>query len=106
MPLIIAIYVDDLIIVHKDLGRINKVKEALNSRFNIKDLGEVKNLLGIEVHCLPDGSVFINQPRYIDKLLRKYCMESCKPADTPMALKIELAKKSLTRRFIRVSPEA
>ena len=60
MSLIIAIYVNNLIIVYKDLGRINKVKKALNLRFNIKDLGKVKNLLSIKVHCFPDGSVFIN----------------------------------------------
>ncbi|MGD0511293.1 MAG: reverse transcriptase domain-containing protein, partial [Candidatus Micrarchaeaceae archaeon] len=88
LPLIVAIYVDDLIIVHKDMAKINKIKEALNAKFNMKDLGEVKNLLGIEVHRLPDGSVFINQPRYVEKLLKRYGMENCKPADTPMALKI------------------
>lgn len=87
-PLIVAIYVDDLIIVHKDLKKIDKVKEALNSRFNMKDLGEVKNLLGMEVHHLKDGSIFINQPRYIDRLLKRFGMENCKAIDTPMAPRI------------------
>jgi hypothetical protein len=88
LPLMVAIYVDDLIIVHKDMERIDKIKEALNTKFNMKDMGDVQKLLGMEVHRLADGSIFINQPRYIEKLLKRFGMEGCKPADTPMSLKI------------------
>jgi hypothetical protein len=88
IPLIVAIYVDDLIIVHKDIARINSLKEALNSKFNMKDLGRIRNLLGMEVHCLENGSIFINQPTYIRKLLKRHGMENCKTISTPMALKI------------------
>jgi hypothetical protein len=80
--------VDDLIIVHQDIDKINKIKEALNSKFNMKDLGEIQTLLGMEVHRLENGSIFINQPSYIRKLLKRHGMENCKAIDTPMALKI------------------
>ena len=88
LPLLVVIYIDDLIIVHRDMAKINKVKEALNSRFNMKDLGQVRNLLGMEVHFCKDGSIFVNQASYIKKLLQQWKMEDCKPADTPMAAKL------------------
>lgn len=36
------------------------------------DLGEVKNLLGMEVQRLKDGSVFISQERYIEEIARRF----------------------------------
>jgi len=42
----------------------------------------------MEVHRLKDGSIFVNQPRYIEKLLKRYGMENCKAVDTPMAPRI------------------
>jgi hypothetical protein len=49
LPLIVAIYVDNLIITGSNIGRINVLKRALERTFNITDLREVKNLLGIEI---------------------------------------------------------
>jgi hypothetical protein len=47
--MMVSIYVDDLIITGHDISRINTLKQALNEKFNITDLGRVKNLLGIEI---------------------------------------------------------
>ena len=47
--LIIALYVDDLLILTKSLMEMNKIKEQLTSRFEMKDLGEAKFILGIEI---------------------------------------------------------
>lgn len=93
LPLLIAVYVDDLILVHKDIGKIEKIKDALKGKFNMKDLGEVKNLLGMEVERTQDGSIFIHQSRYILKLLKRFGMEGCKPIDTPMAPRLEASEE-------------
>jgi len=55
----VSIYVDDLIIVGHDISRINTLKQALNKKFDIIDLGRVKNLLGIEICYLEDRSIFL-----------------------------------------------
>ena len=48
-PVVILLYVDDLVIGGKDLAEINKVKSLLSSRFEMKDLHELHYFLGIEV---------------------------------------------------------
>jgi hypothetical protein len=46
---IIAIYVDDLLITRKDRKEIDALKKALNHGFKISDLGLVNFYLGITV---------------------------------------------------------
>jgi hypothetical protein len=48
----VSIYIDDLIIIGYNISRINTLKQALNKKFNITDLGRVENLLGIEIRHL------------------------------------------------------
>ena len=67
---------------------IRGLKKELCERFDMSDLGDIKNLLGIEIDRLPDGSFFLHQGRYIGNLLAKHQMEGCKPVATPMASKI------------------
>lgn len=44
---IIAIYVDDLLIAGRDRAEINKIKNSLNQRFQMSDLGAVNHYLGM-----------------------------------------------------------
>ena len=42
-------YVNDIILAGNDKGEIERVKEALNKTFEIKDLGDLRYFLGFEV---------------------------------------------------------
>lgn len=46
---ICSIYVDDLIIVSKDLTKVDKVKQMLKNQFEMSNLNEVSYLLGIQI---------------------------------------------------------
>lgn len=46
---IICVYADDLSIAGKEMSEINKIKEQLFSRFKMKDLGDMKYILKMEV---------------------------------------------------------
>ena len=59
LPLIIAIYVDDMIIIGRNMDHINSVKAQLSEKFSMTDMGEIKTLLGMEIVRLRDGSVFL-----------------------------------------------
>ena len=59
LPLIVVIYVDDLVITGANIANIDQLKEALKQSFDMSDLGEVKNLLGIQIKRLEDGSLFL-----------------------------------------------
>lgn len=47
--LILLVYVDDILIVAKDLGKLEEVKKLIRKKFKINDLGKVTNILGIHV---------------------------------------------------------
>ena len=64
-PTIIALYVDDLIIAGKP-EEATEVKDFLNSRYSMKDLGEVNHILGCEVfRDLQKECIYLTQRRCI-----------------------------------------
>jgi hypothetical protein len=48
-PIWIAVFVDDLVISSPSSDAINTFKADMSSRFNMKDMGQLKNVLGMEV---------------------------------------------------------
>lgn len=58
--------------------------QALNAQFTLKDLGCLHYFLGIAVHKLVDGSLFLNQKKYVCDLLAKVYMMHTKPSYTLM----------------------
>ena len=48
-PIVIILYVDDLVIGGEDLVEINRVKSLLSDKFEMKDMKELHYFLGIEV---------------------------------------------------------
>jgi len=80
------VWVDDLIILGKDLDSIDKVKQGLPAEFEMKDLGELQCFLGIRVlRNRSKGQLHINQSGYINSILERFGMEDNKPAPTPIA---------------------
>ncbi|CAO2836612.1 unnamed protein product [Amaranthus hypochondriacus] len=72
-----------MVITGNDEEEINDLKGKLFKEFEMKDLGNLKYFLGIEVLRSRKG-IFINQRKYILDLLAEVGMLDCKPADTPM----------------------
>ena len=46
---VILVYVDDLLIIGDNESTIKEAKQVLHQQFKLKDLGELKYFLGIEV---------------------------------------------------------
>ncbi|GAA5891813.1 hypothetical protein JCM16303_005360, partial [Sporobolomyces ruberrimus] len=46
----IALYVNDLLFVSKSIEEITRCKDGLREEYGIKDLGEAKFILGIQIH--------------------------------------------------------
>lgn len=80
----ILIYVDDLIVASPTEDEIRRVEKVLQKNFKIKSLGELKCFLGQEIIKCPDGSYFLSQKSYIEKLLKRFEMENCKPSIYPL----------------------
>uniref|UniRef100_A0A5S6Q3I8 Reverse transcriptase Ty1/copia-type domain-containing protein n=1 Tax=Trichuris muris TaxID=70415 RepID=A0A5S6Q3I8_TRIMR len=80
----ILIYVDDLLVVGATPKITKEVGIQMDKFFQTKDLGEVKNYLGIQIEREGDGSILLHQRNKIEQLLEQYGLMECKPAPTPM----------------------
>ncbi|CAH2091010.1 unnamed protein product [Euphydryas editha] len=90
---ILALYVDDFYI----FSNCNSEKEALisflKSNFEIKNLGSIKDCLGISVHRDRDrGTIILKQSAYIRRLLVRFGMLECKGVSTPMSVNDKFEK--------------
>ncbi|KAJ0900510.1 putative RNA-directed DNA polymerase [Helianthus annuus] len=79
----LLVYVDDIVITGNSVCEIDSVKQKLRSKFLIKDLGELKYFLGIEVIKQSSG-VCLSQRKYCLELLTEYGMSGCKPVSNPI----------------------
>jgi len=82
--LIVAIYVDDIIIASNELRKIEHFKKQLGDRFKTKDLGEVNYVLKIRVERIPNGGWKIHQHNYIDDLVKFYDLKNEKQVAIPI----------------------
>ena len=89
---IIALYVDDLLIFSKSKAAIKDDKELLNREYKMKDLGPAQYVLGIRIRR-EGRRVFLDQSNYIKNFLRDYQMDNANPVLTPLDGKV-LNKKS------------
>ena len=82
---IIAIYVDDLLITRKDRKEIDALKKALNNRFKMSDLGLVNFYLGMTVtQDRINRTLRLGQQAYLTKVLRDFGIEDYNLAVTLM----------------------
>ena len=81
----VALYVDDLILVGKHLEDVVKVKSILSNRFEMKDLGEIKYCLGIQVDRDRESRVIrLSQQKFVEEILRRFNMDQCNSVTTPI----------------------
>lgn len=88
--IIVAIYVDDIIITGNDLQQISFLKSHLHNTFTIKDLGVLNYFLGMEIGY-EDKAVTMSQAKFTRELLEMCGISSYKPVVTlfPFHLKLE-----------------
>lgn len=90
---IVTVYVDDFFIFSNDKIETKNLKQILSNKFSIKDLGEVKVCLGMDITFNKDkGYVTLSQETYIDQLLNKFHLSDCKTVETPMEVKLNINK--------------
>jgi hypothetical protein len=79
----LIIYVDDMVVTGDDAEEIHCLQHHLASEFEMKNLGDLKYFLKIEVARSKHG-IFISQRKYTLDLLSETGMLGCKPVDNPM----------------------
>lgn len=87
----LCLYVDDILICGENVDAIKEVKKILNNRFRMKDLGKVKQYLGIDIEYEPkQKKMTLSQGKYIDSLAEKFNVKEAKKYETPMEQNLSL----------------
>ena len=82
---IVLLYVDDILIIGRSLSAVTALKKSLSARYSMVDLGEAKEDLGMHIEWDRDAcTIYLNQTRYIMKILECFGMQDCKGIPTPM----------------------
>jgi hypothetical protein len=89
---IVAVYVDDLIIMSSLSRKLDAIKKALMERFKMKDMGAIHYCLGVSVIQSSDG-MWLHQKQYVLSMLRKFGLTDAKPASTPANSNVTLVKE-------------
>ena len=82
----LVLYVDDILLATNDIGLLHETKRFLSKQFEMKDLGDVSFVLGIQIYQdRSRGILRLSQKSYIDKVLKRFVMQDYKPGDTPVS---------------------
>jgi len=81
----LVLYVDDLIAAALHVKQLNRFWGQLQSVFKVRDMGEPKHFLGMEIsHILQHGLVAISQRIYVEKLAKRFELPDTERPLTPI----------------------
>ena len=83
--ILVQIYVYDIIFGATQDSLCEEFVVAMKGEFEMSMMGELSFFLGLQVKQTKDG-IFLCQSKYCREILKKFEMESCKEASTPMSL--------------------
>ncbi len=82
---ILALYVDDNVIMSNSKKLLMAEKKKLGQRFDMEDRGEINYLLGMSIkRDRQKQTLTIDQKLYIQQVLERFGMQDCKPVSTPI----------------------
>ncbi|KAH9764272.1 hypothetical protein KPL70_001465 [Citrus sinensis] len=89
----LLLYVDDMFIACKQKEEVKKLKVELSTEFEMKDLGAVTKILGMQIKRDRESKVlYLSQEDYVKMVLTRFNMEDSKPVSTPLSAHFQLSK--------------
>lgn len=88
---IICLYVDDMLIFGTSMSVVLETKSFLSSKFDMKDMGEAKVILGVKI-IRNESGILLSQEHYVEKILKKFGHLEDDPLSTPYDSSVKLAK--------------
>lgn len=87
--MVLLVYVDDVLLASNNLNEIQALKKFLDNQFIIKELDELKYILGLEISQSQQG-VTLCQRKYALHILEDSGFSSWKPVAFPMDSMLKL----------------
>ncbi|GJS51531.1 retrovirus-related pol polyprotein from transposon TNT 1-94 [Tanacetum coccineum] len=81
--LLVQIYVDDIILASTNTAMCDGFANQMTSKFKMSMMGQMSFFLGLQISQSPKG-IFINQSKYVSKIVKKYGLNTTDSVDTPM----------------------
>ena len=98
---LVIIHVDDCMLFAQTQEHIDEIKRLLKTEFSIKELGELKYCLGIELtRDREKRSISMNQRAYIKRLADQFGVDQCKDVHTPSNESEKLTKLAMDEGFV------
>jgi len=92
--IILALYVDDMLIAGANMAEIDRLKKQLSENFEMKDLGPAKQILGMRIsRDRSKGILNLSQEKYIEKLLSRFNVGNAKTRNTPLGTHLKFSKR-------------
>jgi hypothetical protein len=83
----VVLYVDDMLLVGNNMDVIKEVKSKLSSKFDMKDLGAAKFILGMEIkRDRANRKLWLNQRKYVETILQRFNMHGSKSVKVPIPI--------------------
>ena len=86
---IIAVYVDDLILITDVIEVMLEKKGLLSKRFRMKDMGQLHYCLGVNI-VYRQNCIWLHQKQYITLMLRKFGLADANTVSTPADCNVKL----------------
>lgn len=87
----LLLYVDDMLVAAKNMFDIIELKKELSLRFEMKDLGAAKKILGMEITRNREaGELWLSQESYLKKILETYNKTEAKHTVTPLGAHLNM----------------
>ena len=89
----LVLYVDDILLIGNDVGKLSEVKIWLAKQFDMKDLGEAAYILGIQIfRDRKNRMLALSQASYVDKMMDRFAMKDSKKGMLPFRHGVYLSK--------------
>jgi len=88
---IVAVFVDDLILMTDVMEVMLETKGLLSKRFKMKDMDQLHYCLGVNI-VYGQNCVWLHQQQYVTLMLRKFGLADANTVSTPVHCNIKLVK--------------
>ena len=73
----LLLYVDDMLMASNHLLDVNDLKSLFSKKFDTKDLGPTKKILGMKIHRdMKSRQLWLSHQGYVEKVLDRFNMRS------------------------------